>query len=57
MAFPAGPLLYGLSSDPLPTDVQAGTRLQFLDTGEKFIFDGLGWVEDLSLIYALRSVA
>ena len=53
----AGPLIYRLSSDPLPTDIQPGTRLQFIDTGERLIFDGFGWVTDLSLIYALRSVA
>jgi hypothetical protein len=53
----SGPLKYCLSSDPLPTDEQPGTRMQYLDTGERFIFDGEGWVEDLSLFYALRAAA
>jgi len=47
--------IYCLSTDTLPSDTQPGTRVQYLDTGERFIFDGDGLIEDLSLIYALRA--
>ena len=48
MAYQMGPLNYQKSTDDLPTDLQAGTRMQFTDTGERFIFDGEGWIEDLA---------
>jgi hypothetical protein len=45
-----------LSSDDKPTiaPYTRGAKGTTLDTGEKWIFDGDGWVEDTTLIYALR---
>ena len=53
-----GPLLYCKLDDDWPTDVQAGTRMQFLDVvpphpSGQFIFDGDGWIPDLSKTDAL----
>jgi len=44
-----------LSSDTPQTIApnNRGARALTLDTGERWIHDGNGWVEDLSLIYAL----
>jgi len=48
-----------LSSDTPPTiaPYERGAKGTTLDTGEKWIYDGNGWVEDLTLIYALRTAA
>uniref|UniRef100_A0A6M3IYL7 Uncharacterized protein n=1 Tax=viral metagenome TaxID=1070528 RepID=A0A6M3IYL7_9ZZZZ len=48
-----------LSSDVKPTiaPYERGARGTTLDTGEKWIFDGDGWVQDLTLIYAFRMAA
>ncbi len=45
----------GLSSDTKPTDCPVGSKFYETDTGERFIYLGTsdGWIEDLSLIYAL----
>lgn len=47
----------GRSDDPLfvpAQKFQVGDTLTFLDTGEKFIWDGQDWAEDLTLIYAFK---
>jgi len=43
----------GLSTDTKPTEAPVGSTLYHLNTGEKFIWDGETWVDDLTLIYAL----
>jgi hypothetical protein len=47
-----------LSTDTKPTiaPFTRGTKGISLDTGEKWIYDGDNWVEDLELIYALSQV-
>lgn len=51
----------GISSDPKPLagDISKypdGSKLHFVDTGEKFIYHDGMWEDDLSLIHALRQV-
>jgi len=55
MAYQAGPLNYQKSTDVLPMDLQPGARMQFTDTGERFIFDGDGWIEDQALVFAIKA--
>lgn len=44
----------GHSTDAKPTFVSGiGAELLELDTGQKYIWDGVGWVEDMSLYYAV----
>jgi len=50
----------GISSDqkPLPADISKnpnGSRLHFVDTGERFIYHDGMWEDDLSLIYAFNT--
>lgn len=46
-----------LSTDaPLWIPTTVGARVTYTNTGERFIFDGTSWVEDLELIYALEQV-
>ena len=45
----------GLSTDPKPTAVFPGSTFYETNTGLKWIWDGSNWVEDLSLIYAIRA--
>lgn len=45
----------GYSTDTKPsTPGGVGSTFYELNTGKKWIWDGTYWVEDLSLIYALR---
>lgn len=47
----------GLSSETKPTtDIVPGTKYIESNTGQKWIYDGSNWVEDLTLIYALSQV-
>lgn len=43
-----------LSTDDKPTGCSPGSTLSEIDTGEKFIFDGTNWIEDVSTIYAIN---
>lgn len=44
-----------LSTDTKPmVGVLEGATLQYLNTGECWIFDGTKWIEDLSIIYAVN---
>jgi hypothetical protein len=48
--------IYCMSTDIKPIDnIPTGTYLQYLNTGERFIWDGSKWVEDLSIIYAVNA--
>lgn len=45
-----------LSSDPLETDnVDAGSEMHIVDTGEQYIFFDGAWVPDLRSIYARKA--
>lgn len=45
------------SSDDKPSSgVPEGSMLHLVDTGEVYIYHNGMWVEDLRLIYALRSI-
>jgi hypothetical protein len=47
----------GLSSETKPTTgIIPGTKFIESNTGQKWIYDGTNWVEDLTLIYALSQV-
>ena len=48
-----------LSSDVKPTIAPntRGAKGYTLNTGERWIYDGNGWIEDLTLIYANRMAA
>jgi len=43
----------GLSTDTKPSGISPGSEFFEVNTGQKWIFDGNNWVEDISLIYAL----
>lgn len=52
-----GKHLVGLSSDDKPTDVDEGTYIHIVDTGEEYIFcDGM-WFQDLRRINAIKMAA
>lgn len=43
----------GLSTDSKPTtDTPPGSIFRELNTGQRWIWDGSNWIEDLELIYA-----
>ena len=43
----------GLSSDTRPTAPPAGSTFTETNTGKKWIYNGVQWAEDLTLIYAV----
>jgi hypothetical protein len=43
------------SDDTKPTPLGVGAKLTELNTGQKWIWAGDRWVEDLSMYYAVRS--
>lgn len=50
-----GKRLQGLSSDDKPLDVDDGTIMHVVDTGEEYIFYDGAWEIDKRRIYALRN--
>ena len=46
-----------ISSDTRPTeDVPEGSKVHYIDTGEKYIYHDGAWEQDRSLIYAINAI-
>lgn len=52
-----GKHLMGLSSDDKPMNVDEGTEIRIIDTGEEYIFYGGMWELDLRKINAIKMAA
>jgi hypothetical protein len=44
----------GLSTDTKPTSARVGSTFKELDSGKDFVWSGIEWKQDLSMMYAVK---